>query len=832
MGDPDVDPDPDHDRDVDPDHERDLIDEVAEEFAQRCRRGEQPSVSEYAGRHPEYADQIRAMLPTVALMEQWKRRRRNPRGDEAAVEDPAGAPALQRLDDLRIVREIGRGGMGIVYEAVQETLGRRVALKVLPRHAFLDPKTLQRFRREAQAVAQLHHAHIVPVFGVGEHDGLHYYVMQLIPGRGLHEVVDGLRRGKSLDELHAPPGPGPARGSSGDGNRGSLDGRYWRFVARVGMQVAESLEYAHGQGVLHRDIKPANLLLDEGGKVWVTDFGLAKLAQQGDLTATGDIIGTLKYMAPEGLQGESDARSDVYGLGMTLYELLTLEPPFDDSNPSRLIRRLGEDQPIRPRMRNPAIPRDLETIVLKATAREPGDRYPTARALADDLARFLDDRPVRARRATWVERSGRWCRRNPALAALGVTALASLVFAAVVGWAGYAMTRKALAGESRRRQEADAATRRAEANVALSLRSLEEIFNNLKPHSIGSPFGARPNGPPPPPPREFGAGPPGGGSASGPRPGSPSRRGPAEGEAALLQSILGFYDRFAALNETNAKLKREAAKAYRHIGEIQQRLGQFDKADAAFRRAAALFEALADASPDRVDDRHALIETLIVQDPRSDAPDALASALDRWQRARALEEALAAEFPESPEYVAGLAEIQGRLGPALDRLGRTEEAEASFRRAVSLRESLTDSFPEDSLESLYLAVERAALGEFLLEHDRRAEARACLVASAEGLQAAATRPMYPRMEGGLAQQFDDLAALFVTLDEPARAEAMSSEAQVLRESRPIGRHPGPPPHGHAPGLRGRDRPPGGPGREDEGPFPLHARRPPPHGPGP
>ena len=259
--------------------------------------------------------------------------------------------------------------------------------------------------------------------------------------------------------------------------------------------MAEALDYAHGEGVLHRDIKPANLLLDERGTVWVTDFGLAKLAQQGDLTATGDIIGTLKYMAPEGLQGESDARSDVYGLGMTMYELLTLEPPFDDSNPSRLIRRVGEDQPIRPRKRNPAIPRDLETIVLKASAREPRDRYPTARALAEDLGRFLDDRPVRARRATLAEQFGRWCRRNKALAALAATALGSLVFAAVVGWVGYATTRKALEGESRRRREADAATQRAESNVALSLEALEEIFDNLTLRPLGPTFGLLRSGP-------------------------------------------------------------------------------------------------------------------------------------------------------------------------------------------------------------------------------------------------------------------------------------------------------------------------------------------------
>jgi tetratricopeptide (TPR) repeat protein len=206
--------------------------------------------------------------------------------------------------------------------------------------------------------------------------------------------------------------------------------------------------------------------------------------------------------------------------------------------------------------------------------------------------------------------------------------------------------------------------------------------------------------------------------------------------------------------------------------------------------------------------------------------------LDRWQRARAIEEGLAGEFPEAPEYVAALAEIEGKLGLALDRLGRTEEAGASLRRAVSLREALTDPFPEDSFAPLYLSVARDALGAFLLAHDRPAEARSCLDASAEGLRAA-SQSLPSGMHGGLARHFDDLAALYATLGDTGRAEAMTAEAQVLRESRPAGHRPGPPPRGHAPGPRGLDRPPPeAHWHEDPGSFPLHARRPRPQGSGP
>ena len=260
----------------------------------------------------------------------------------------------------------------------------------------LDTKRRQRFRcREAQAVARLHHTNIVPIFAVGEHEGLPYYAMQYIRGDGLDQVLERWREGDSpREEAH------------------------WRFVARVGVQSADALQYAHDQGILHRDIKPANILIDEHQVAWITDFGLAKLIGRDDLTNSGDVIGTLRYLAPEALRGQTDHRSDIYSLGLTLYELLTLQPPFGDLSPSELLRCVTEEQPARPRTLDRTIPLDLETIILKATAREPGDRYATAGALADDLRSFLDDRPIRARRASAIEHFTRWCRRNRMVAAL------------------------------------------------------------------------------------------------------------------------------------------------------------------------------------------------------------------------------------------------------------------------------------------------------------------------------------------------------------------------------------------------------------------------------
>jgi serine/threonine protein kinase/WD40 repeat protein len=456
--------------------ERDPVEVLAEDFLARLRRGERPDLSEYTTQHPELADEIRDLFPALAKLERLRPGTEDEVGDAGAVV----SPPLEHLGDFRILREIGRGGMGIVYEAEQVSLGRHVALKVLPGPALLDPRRIQRFRREARAAARLHHTNIVPVFGVGHDDGTPYLVMQFIRGLGLDEVLRELRRLRERRSPSDPAGhhseshtprendapitaldvartliagtdaktsvatPPPATDPSSvhlpgqpEGTEPTESGKpYWRSVGRIGVQVAEALAYAAGQGILHRDVKPSNLLLDARGTVWVTDFGLAKAETDADdLTATGDIVGTLRYLAPERLTGKGDIRSDTYSLGLTLYELLTLRPAFDETDRDRLLHRVMHEEPLRPRKVDPSIPRDLETIVLKAIAREPARRYATASALADDLRRFLADEPIQARPVGASERAWRWCRRNPALAALAALAACLMVGIAVVSTA-------------------------------------------------------------------------------------------------------------------------------------------------------------------------------------------------------------------------------------------------------------------------------------------------------------------------------------------------------------------------------------------------------------
>jgi eukaryotic-like serine/threonine-protein kinase len=475
---------------------RNPVELLAEEFLDRKRRGEQPTLREYLERHPDLADEIRDLFPALLMMEDLGESSGETTGSLAANNGAAVGIRLQRLGDYRILREIGRGGMGVVYEAEQESLGRRVALKVLSTGSLLDPKQVRRFEREAKAAARLHHTNIVPVFGVGQQDGHHYFVMQLIAGLGLDVVLDDLRRlrraklgagptvepdpvasrnagltaadvARSLfvgdfpasrqladesatlphddtipaasevpyNELPADSSPSSSAvlpGSSELSASTDPDRQFYRSVARIGIQVAEALEYANRQGILHRDVKPSNLLLDNHGNVWVADFGLAKAVDADDLTHTGDILGTIRYMAPERFSGRCDARSDVYSLGLTLYELVALKPAYEASDRHALIDRVSREEPERLKKLAPGVPRDLETIIAKAAARDSSGRYATAAAFAEDLRRFVEDRPIRARRVSPAERLARWCRRNKALAAsISVAAIALLAVAAV-----------------------------------------------------------------------------------------------------------------------------------------------------------------------------------------------------------------------------------------------------------------------------------------------------------------------------------------------------------------------------------------------------------------
>ena len=432
---------------------------VLDDYLAAEQRGDAPDKSALLAAHPDLADDLQACLASLDFI----RRAATTGPNEPSVGIPFEAePPTGRLGDFRIIREAGRGGMGVVYEAEQVSLGRRVALKVLPFAAALDPRQLARFRVEAQAAAQLHHTNIVPVFSVGVERGVHYYAMQFIEGRSLAEVIRELRQARDPAPASDPGRAGsepPDRTPLGTTPNATASGRpFFQAVARLGVQAAEALEFAHSLGIVHRDVKPANLLLDARGTLWVTDFGLARLHDDAGLTMTGDVLGTLRYMSPEQALANRvmiDQRTDVYSLGVTLYELLTLRPAFVGRDRQELLRQIAFEEPPPPRRVDPAIPRELETVVLKAMAKEPESRYASAQELADDLRRFLEHRPIKARRPPLMERAAKWSRRHPT--AVGAAALVLLI-----GVAGLTVSNRMIA-----RRNAEVVRQRDEIKRAL-----------------------------------------------------------------------------------------------------------------------------------------------------------------------------------------------------------------------------------------------------------------------------------------------------------------------------------------------------------------------------
>jgi len=384
---------------------RELLEVLASEFIDAVRRGENPSVADCSARHPELAAQIEELFPMLAAMEGWKAYRAHTSLEHRAI----SVLTSERFGSFRIIREIGRGSMGIVFEAEEAVHRERVAIKVLP---YLTSRPMRdRFEREARTAARLAHPHIVPVSGFGEVDGLCYYVMRLVRGVGLDWIIQELsgRRGTiSPDDISAqfqalpravdavPPDAAP-RGISAGAASHAFGRDSWTELARIGLQLADALMYAHSRGTLHRDIKPANVLVDQSLCAWLTDFGLAKnIGEMMDTSRTGP-AGTLRYIAPEQFSGRIDARSDLYSLGVTLFELLTRSVPYESDDRDRLAHLIAHSSLPRPRAQNAWIPRDLDAIVAKATAHDPAQRYQSAADLRDDLNRFVGGRRVHAR---------------------------------------------------------------------------------------------------------------------------------------------------------------------------------------------------------------------------------------------------------------------------------------------------------------------------------------------------------------------------------------------------------------------------------------------------
>lgn len=689
-----------------------ILEHLAEEFTACLRSGQTPSVQSYASRYPDLADDIKGMLSSIALMEQLGRCESEFREQANAH---VSAPSIERLGEFDIVREIGRGGMGVVYEAIDRTLQRQVALKVLNGSALTTQKHIDRFRRESQLAAQLHHTNIVPVFGVGEEDGKHFYAMQYVESVSVHDIIEGLKRlpatlqatsATESGEWNANDGLGvaaalrggefaeprnihvsakPSSVSVGDSGhvkvsqpRSSFDqtidlsnaretqskaddfdttmeissvevvstfisassfgDQYWRSVARIGVQVADALHYAHVQGILHRDIKPANLLFDANGTVWVADFGLAKLSETDDLTQTGDVVGTLKYMAPEQLSGKADARTDVYALGLTLYELLTLRPVHDGETYKDLFSQKQNANHASPRKLVPSIPRDLETIVQKSLELEVDKRYSSAREMHEDLQRFLDDRPILARRVTLGERAWRWCRRNRVLATMSaMLAGLFLMLPIVLGWA--------YLREAERKEKSDK-------TMNIVLEGFDDLFLSYLENDVATASTL---------------------SASGADTAILAPAMLTKDTADVMEKMLLVYDRLAEqnLSASNVKLAAESARARRRVGDLYRKLGRFEKANNAYADAAARYSKLTQG-----DSKHQLEVARIHQAMGSIHEQREDSELARTEYTKALTSL--ARTSESDETRFELARTHYLLAKELLREGPSRQSGAGF----------------------------------------------------------------------------------------------------------------------------------------------------------
>ena len=432
------------------------IEQAMERYLAQLESGIRLDRQAFLELYPDIADELDGQLEAIELL-QVASPQIAPQQD--VIPDTGELGNKSRLGDFLLIRPIGRGGMGIVYKAVQLSLDRSVAVKVLPFAALLNPKQRKRFQNEARAAATLDHPNIVPVLFTGVERGVHFYAMQLIEGQSLAEVIRAMRgidpaldnlatQSPSEDEFasahpnaekiatrHDPSAdidaPTLVDAHSSTLDRTDRDG-FYRSVASIGAQAGEALQYAHENGVVHRDVKPGNLMLDETGKVWITDFGLARHERNDTITMDGDVLGTLAYMSPEQRSGSqlADARSDVYSLGATLYELLSLKQPFGDQGHSEVTHRSDVD-PTPLRRINSAVPVDLETIIRKAMAGPTQERYQSAGEFAEDLNRFCNGRTIRARRPTLTDRLVKWSARHRSIAVAVVAGIVgvSLAFA-------------------------------------------------------------------------------------------------------------------------------------------------------------------------------------------------------------------------------------------------------------------------------------------------------------------------------------------------------------------------------------------------------------------
>ncbi|HQR07463.1 MAG TPA: serine/threonine-protein kinase [Gemmatales bacterium] len=476
---------------------------LAEDYLERKKRGEPIQLETFLKDYPDLAGELADYIHLLELM------------DSSRLTTPRrlNKQTRERIGDFSLIRMIGHGGMGLVFEAMQESLSRKVALKLL-KHATNDPSTLARFSREARAAARLHHTNIVAVYGVGIDEGENYLALQYIPGISLDRLLQRLRqtdegstlklkkRESTVDGI-VTPNEGTPRPPVATNEKQLTDEvinqwttlrinepqTYARRMALLFADIADALGHAHSHGILHRDVKPSNLLLDNEGVIWITDFGLARINQEDNLTESGQLVGTLRYLAPERLRRQESQQSDQYSLAATLYELLTLQPVYDAATSEEILHKISKESPVPPSRYVPGLPLDLQTVILKGLAREPEQRYATVSQMGQDLRRFAEGQPIRARRLGPFQTAYRWARRNPVVAGLCAAIFVTLLSGLIVSSIFYSKSERgrldATIAQGKARKSAEDASKAESRTKKINHFFLSEVLAQAAPTKKG-----------------------------------------------------------------------------------------------------------------------------------------------------------------------------------------------------------------------------------------------------------------------------------------------------------------------------------------------------------
>lgn len=713
-------------------------------------------------------------------------------GASAILDAQHGEPALpegvaeRRIGDYQLIRELGRGGMGVVYLARQISLDRLVALKVLSFASALDSRQIERFRIEARAAALLQHPNIASVYAVGYESGIHFYAMQYVDGRALDRFVPDERPASWLDDPEEPAAPAssaaaePAlppqspRSSSVTGSPHEYavaaewlarpgTPEHVRQVAVIGVQVAEALHQAHEYGVIHRDIKPSNLLLDRHGKVWITDFGLARVQTDARVTQTGDIVGTLRYMSPEqslGMDRILNERTDVYSLGVTLYELAGQQAAFSGFDQNEILRLIAMEDPTPLRRINPLIPIDLETIIMKAMAKTPEQRYASARDFAADLKNYLEGRPITARRAGWAERWAKWARRHRAMVRAALAAsFAMLIVLALTTFLVLASNRR-LAAAHEEIHQANVRLRQALNDSEESRRQAKASLARARTHfqqarQVVDLFGTRYS------------------EALQSLPGAESLR------YRVLRDTLEYYQRFVAHADDDPQFKRDMAVTHTKMAGMHKRLGDMAEALKDYGRARELLEALVREQPDAVN-RQADLATCdsnigLLLSERGQVPE----ARQAYQRAIERQLCLVRAYPAETKHRADLAVTTNNLALLESQSGHASTARQLFEDAAGLEEGLVAADPNNVEYLARRAVSLSNRSQLAAPQDPAAAAALCVEAIEIQRRLLALQPTASEHRYELALSYQSLGALQLATRDFAGAEAACEKAIAL-----------------------------------------------------